>query len=173
MKLIGILKKLWKQRQMPRLAYWESWNISSWIGKKDLSKPRRPRSEVYVKNMWIFHRDFTEFSHRFSHIISQRCEVICEIIMWNTCETGSTFSRSISQAVQIVIGQSAQGCCDWPLPKIVRILTNFQPIERRGFVLFQVHQPIGRRGFIFRENEKMGKWKMGKTHYTAVLYHSI
>ena len=84
---------------MPRLADWESWNISSWIGRNDLSKPRRPRSEVHVKNMWIFHRDFTEFSHRFSHIISQRCEVICEIIMWNTCETGSTFSHSISQAV--------------------------------------------------------------------------
>ena len=32
----------------------------------------------YVKFMWktwIFHRDFTESSHRFSHLISQRCEM--------------------------------------------------------------------------------------------------
>ena len=60
--------------------------------------------ENHVKLMWKpcefflkFHRDFTWTSHGFSHIISQKCEIPCEIIMWKPCETGFAFSLGVSQ----------------------------------------------------------------------------
>ena len=119
---------------MLRLADWESWNISSWTNKNDLSKPRRSRSEVHVKNMWIFHRNFTEFSHRFSHIISQRCEMICEIIMWNTCETGSTFSHSISQAM--MWNTMWNGCDLWKTMwnHYVKLQTPWQRLKKYEYI---------------------------------------
>ena len=42
--------------------------------------------EFHVKTMWKFHMGFTGFSHGISHIISQKCEIPCEMTMWNTCE---------------------------------------------------------------------------------------
>ena len=73
--------------------------------------------------------------------------------MW-VCSAFSTW--------QIVIGQSAQGCCDWPLPKIVRILTNFQPIERRGFVFISSSSANRKKRFYFQRKWKNGKMKNGK-----------
>ena len=43
----------------------------------------------------------------------------------------------------------------------------FQPIGRRGFVLIS-SSSANRKRFYFQR-----KWKMGKTHYTAVLYYYL